>query len=149
MINDNTDLSKYYTTETKVSCLPSSLMLIAFHTSLTLLTKGHSGSEKKLYINFKLQIQTFQSLYFNQRISFDTKGPISHSSEENSLVVVIFDTFTQYVTLNFVPHCKTYYANTTLYEQWMAKFGLKKILVTAMEQNSSKIKSQHLATFLK
>ena len=46
MINDNTDLLEYYTPETKVSCLPSSLILIAFHTSLTLITKGHSGSEK-------------------------------------------------------------------------------------------------------
>ena len=94
-------------------------MLISFHTSHTLHSKGHSGSEK-IYSNF---IQNFyfqnatiwiqvlcngcitcqlnkpypnqkqiaekqdfkvQSLYLNHRISFDTKGSISLSSEGNS-----------------------------------------------------------------
>ena len=71
-----------------------------------------------------------QSLYFNQRISFDTKGPISPSSEVNSYIMVIVDAFTHYVALNPVPHCKAYYAYTTLYEHWIAKFGLPEILVT-------------------
>ena len=44
-----------------------------------------------------------QSLYFNHRISFDTKGPISPSSEGNSYIMVIFDAFTHYVALNPVP----------------------------------------------
>ena len=35
-----------------------------------------------------------QSLYFNHRISFDTKGPISPSSEGNSYIMVIVDAFT-------------------------------------------------------
>ena len=34
-----------------------------------------------------------QSLYFNHRISFDTKGPISPSSERNSYIMVIVDAF--------------------------------------------------------
>ena len=34
-----------------------------------------------------------QSLYFNHRISFDTIGPISPTSEGNSYVMVIVDTF--------------------------------------------------------
>ena len=38
-----------------------------------------------------------QILYFNHRISFDTKGPISPSSEGNSYKMVIFDAFTHYV----------------------------------------------------
>ena len=71
-----------------------------------------------------------QSLYFNHRISFDTKGPISPSSEGNSYIMVIVDAFTQYVALNPVPHCNAYYAYTTLYEHWIAKFGLPEILVT-------------------
>ena len=41
-----------------------------------------------------------QSLYFNHRISFDTKGPISTSSEGNSYIMVIVDAFTHYVALN-------------------------------------------------
>ena len=89
-------------------------MLVAFKTSDTLHTKGHSGSEKT-YSNFILNFyfpnaqiwikvlcnfciicqinkdypnqkqiiekQDFkrQSLYFNNRISFNTKGPISPS----------------------------------------------------------------------
>ena len=64
-----------------------------------------------------------QSLYFNHRISFDTKGPISPSSEGNSYIMVIVDAFTHYVALNPVPHCNAYYAYTTLYEHWIAKFG--------------------------
>ena len=71
-----------------------------------------------------------QSLYFNHRISFDTKGPISPSSEGNSYIMVIVDAFTHYVALNPVPHCNAYYAYTTLYDHWIAKFGLPEILVT-------------------
>ena len=71
-----------------------------------------------------------QSLYFNHRISFDTKGPISPSSEGNSYIMVIVDASTQYVALNPVPHCNAYYAYTTLYEHWIAKLGLPEILVT-------------------
>ena len=64
---------------------------------------------KKYYPNQK-QIATKQdfkgqSLYFNHRISFDTKGPISPSSEGNSYIMVIVDAFTHYVALNPVPHC--------------------------------------------
>ena len=95
------------------------MMLIAFHTSLSLHTKGHSGSVRtysnliqtfyfpnapilnkvlcndcitcqlsKPYPNQKqiAEKQDFkeQSLYFNHRISFDTKGPIPPSSKGNS-----------------------------------------------------------------
>ena len=70
-----------------------------------------------------------QSLYFNHRISFDTKGPISPSSEGNSYIMVIVDAFMHYVALNPVPHCNAYYAYTTLYEHWIANFGLPEILV--------------------
>ena len=68
-----------------------------------------------------------QSLYFNHRISLDT---ISPSSEGNSYIMVIVDAFTHYVALNPVPHCNAYYAYTTLYEHWIAKFGLTEISVT-------------------
>ena len=44
--------------------------------------------------------------------------------------MVIVDAFTHDVELNPVPHCNPYYANTTLYEHWIAKFGLPEILVT-------------------
>ena len=94
----------------------------------------HNMSFKKPYPNQK-QIspkQDFkgQSLYFNHRISFDTKGPISPSSEENSYIMAIIDAFTHYVALNPVPHCNAYYAYTMIYEYWIAKFGLPEILVT-------------------
>ena len=70
-----------------------------------------------------------ESLYFNQRISFDTKRPISPSSEGNLYIMVIVDAFTHYVALNPVPHCNAYYAYTTLYEHWIAKFVLPEIVV--------------------
>ena len=44
--------------------------------------------------------------------------------------MVIVDAFTHYVALKPVPHCNAYYAYTTLYEHWIAKFGLPEILVT-------------------
>ena len=71
-----------------------------------------------------------QSLYFNHRISFDTKGPISPSSEGSFYIMIIVDAFKHYVALNPVPHCNAYYAYTTFYEHWIAKFGLPEILVT-------------------
>ena len=46
-----------------------------------------------------------QSLYFEHKISFDTKGPISPSSEVNSYIMVIDDAFTHYVAFNPVPYC--------------------------------------------
>ena len=57
-----------------------------------------------------------QSLYFDHRISFDTKGPLSLSSERNSYIIVIVDAFTLCVALNPVPLCIVKYAYTTLYE---------------------------------
>ena len=46
----------------------------------------------------------------------------SHSTtDENSYVPV---------ALSPVPHCNAYYAYTTLYEHWKAKFSLPEILVT-------------------
>ena len=71
-----------------------------------------------------------QSLYFNGRISFDTKGQISPSFEGNSYIMVIFGAFTHYVALNPAPHCNGYYAYTTLYEHWIAKIGLPELLLT-------------------
>ena len=135
------------------------MMLIAFHTSHSLHTKGHSASEKtcsnfiknfyfpnasilikvlcndcisfqlnKPYPNQKqiAEKQDFKghSLYFNHRISFDTKGLISPSSEGNFYRMVLVDAFAHYEALNPVPHCNAYYAYTTLNEHWIAKFGL-------------------------
>ena len=71
-----------------------------------------------------------QSLYFNHRLSFDTKGPISPSSEGNSFIMVIVDAFTHNAAPNSVPHCNTYHPYTTSYEYWIAEFGLPEILVT-------------------
>ena len=40
------------------------------------------------------------------------------------------DAFAHFVALNPVPHCNAYYVYTTLYERWIAKFGLPEFLVT-------------------
>ena len=128
IINENTDLLEYQTPDSKVPCLPLSMILIAFNISHTQNTKGHSGSEKtysnftqnfyfsnapiwikilcndciicqlnKPYPNQKQIAQKQdlkgQSLYFNHRISFDTKGPISPYFERNSYIMVIVDVF--------------------------------------------------------
>ena len=44
--------------------------------------------------------------------------------------MVIVDAFTHYVALNQVPNCNAFYAYSTLYEHWIAKFGLPEILLT-------------------
>ena len=138
-LNENTDILEYETLDFKVPCLPLSMMLIAFHTSHTLNSKVLCNDciicqLKKVYPNQKpiAEKQDFkgQILYSNHRISFDTKGPISLSSEGNSNIMVIVDVFKQYVALNPVPHCNAYYAYTTLYEHWISKFRLPEILVT-------------------
>ena len=56
-INENTDILEYQTPDLKVLCLLLSMMLIVFHTSHSLHTKGYSGSEKT-YSNF------IQNFYF-------------------------------------------------------------------------------------
>ena len=71
-----------------------------------------------------------QSLQFNHRISFDTKGPTSTFSEKIIYIMVIVDAFTQCRALNPVPLCVAYYAYTTLYKHWIAKIRLPEILVT-------------------
>ena len=64
------------------------------------------------------------------QISLDTKRPISPSSERNLYINVKLYAFTHYVSLNPVPHCKAYYVYTTVYEPWIATFGLPEILAT-------------------
>ena len=54
-------------------------------------------------------------------------------SERNSYIMVKVDALTHYVALKPVPHCIAYYAHTTLYEHWIAKFGIPEILVTDNE----------------
>ena len=45
-------------------------------------------------------------------------------------MMVIVDAFTHYVARNPVPHFNASYAYLTLYEHWIAKFGVPEILVT-------------------
>ena len=49
-INENTDLLEYQSSDSKVPCLPLSMMWIAFNISHTKNTKGHSGSEKTKFL---------------------------------------------------------------------------------------------------
>ena len=83
---------------------------------------------RKLFSNQKQikekQVFNGQSLSFNHRRSFDTKGPISPFSERSSYIMVIVAEITHYVALNLAPQCNVYYAYTTVYEHWIAKIGL-------------------------
>ena len=84
-----------------------------------------------------------QSLYYNHRISFDIKGPISPSSERNSWLMIIVDTFTHYVAIKPVPHYNAYYAYTTLFEHCITKFELTEILVT---ENGTEFSNNEIIT---
>ena len=55
-INENTDIQEYQTNDIKVTCLPLSMMLLVFHTSHYLNTKGHSGAEKHTQILYRIFI---------------------------------------------------------------------------------------------
>ena len=44
--------------------------------------------------------------------------------------MVLFDSFTYYVTLNAVHHCNAYYACATIYQHWIAKLRLPETRVT-------------------
>ena len=62
--------------------------------------------------------------------------------------MVIVDAFTHYVVLNPVPHCNAYYAYTTLYEHWIAKFGLPEILVTDNGTEFINKETSYYATYI-
>ena len=69
------------------------------------------------------------SPYFNHRISMDTKGPSSPSSDGNFYVYVIVDAFTHYVVLQPLPKIDATNALTVLFVHWVVKFGIPDILV--------------------
>ena len=70
------------------------------------------------------------SPYFNHRVSMDTKGPISPSSDGNSCVYVIVEAFTHFVVLYPSPKNDASNAHNVLFDHWIAKFGILDILVT-------------------
>ena len=70
------------------------------------------------------------SPYFNHRISMDTKGPISPSSDGNSYVFVIVDAFSHDVVLHPSPKNDATNVLTVLFDDWIVKFGIPDILVT-------------------
>ena len=90
----------------------------------------HNNSIKQTISPTEKQNFNWQRLYINHRVSFDTKGPISPSSEGISYIMVIIDTFTHYIALNTINHCNAYFAYATQHEHWTTKFGLPEILVT-------------------
>ena len=70
------------------------------------------------------------SPYFNYRISMNTRGPISPSSDGNSFVYVIVDAITHYVVLPPSPKNDATNALTVLFDRWIVEFGIPDILVT-------------------
>ena len=67
---------------------------------------------------------------FNHRISMDTKGPLSPSSDGNSHVYGIVNALTHYVVLHSSPQNDATNALTVLFDHWIVKFGIPDILVT-------------------
>ena len=61
--------------------------------------------------------------HFNYRISMDTKGPISPSSQNNSYIFVIIDAFSHFVVTNPAPHTTSKYAIQILLHHCITKFG--------------------------
>ena len=70
------------------------------------------------------------SPYFNHRISIDTKGRISPSSDGNSYIYFIVVAFTHYVVLHPSPKNDATNALTGLFDHCFVKFGFPGVLVT-------------------
>ena len=70
------------------------------------------------------------STHFNHRISMDTTGPISPSSNGNSYLNAIIDAFKHYVVHH--PYSENDAANAinVLFIHWMVEFGIPDFLVT-------------------
>ena len=68
--------------------------------------------------------------HFNYKISMDTKGPISPSSQNNSYIFVIIDAFSHFVVTNPAPNITSKNAIQTLLHHWITKFGPPQYLVT-------------------
>ena len=68
--------------------------------------------------------------HFNYRISRDTKGPISPSSDGNSYIFVIIDAFSHFIITNPTPQINSKHAIQTLLCHWISKFGPPQYLVT-------------------
>ena len=60
--------------------------------------------------------------------------------------MVKLDGFTHYIALNSVPHCDASYADTILYEHWVAKLKYLESFSQTMEQNSLITKLLHFVT---
>ena len=76
--------------------------------------------------------QTFLEVspYFSLRISMDTKGPISPSSDGHSYAFVIVDAITHYVVHPPSPKNDATNALTLLFDLCIVKFEISDILVT-------------------
>ena len=68
--------------------------------------------------------------HFNYRISMNTKGPISPSSDNNSYIFAIIDAFDHFVVTNPAPNIPSKYAIQTLLHHWIIQFGPPQYLVT-------------------
>ena len=69
-INENTDLLEYQLDDSKVPCLPLSMILIAFNITHTQNTKGHRKYKRTLRIR-KKHIQIFTKFLFSKRSNMD------------------------------------------------------------------------------
>ena len=70
------------------------------------------------------------SPHFYHRISMDTKGPISPSSDGNSYVYAIIDAFKHCVVHHPSPENDAANAINVLFDLWIVEFGIPDILVT-------------------
>ena len=68
--------------------------------------------------------------HFNYRISMDTKGPISPTSNGNFYIVVIIDASSHFIITNPSPNINCKHAIHTLLYHWITKFGPPQYLVT-------------------
>ena len=69
------------------------------------------------------------AIHFNYRISLDTNGPISPSSQENSFFV-FNDAFSHFVVNNPAPYVSANNAIQTPLQHWITKFGPIQYILT-------------------
>ena len=69
------------------------------------------------------------AIHLNYRISLDTNGPISPSSQENSFFV-LNDAFSHFVVNNPAPYVSANNAIQTPLQHWITKFGPIQYILT-------------------
>ena len=155
-------LKQLSTNFTLIVILALKLPIIHFHNTIILhaLKNGYPFSYMSVLIvsatntfNMKIHTAPLQSfsehaLSFNYRISMDTKGPITPSSQNKSYIHVIVDAFSHFVVTVPIKSNNVKTAGKSLLHHWIVKFGPPVNFVTDRGSEYINTDMAHLCTLM-